>query len=84
MIKQAIADMNCELMQFYGATETSGAGTLLRPNEHDFNNEQNLKSCGTPLPLIEIRVVDPEGARRRRWRDGRIPDLHSLHLQRVF
>jgi acyl-CoA synthetase (AMP-forming)/AMP-acid ligase II len=61
LIKRAIAEMKCEFMQFYGATETSGAATLLRPNEHDFNNEQNLKSCGTPLPLIEIRIVDPSG-----------------------
>jgi acyl-CoA synthetase (AMP-forming)/AMP-acid ligase II len=61
LIKRAIAEMKCEFMQFYGATESSGAVTLLRPHEHDFNNEQNLKSCGTPLPLIEIRVVDPDG-----------------------
>ena len=61
LIKRAIAEMKCEFMQFYGATETSGAATLLRPNEHDFNNEQNLKSCGTPLPLIQIRIVDHAG-----------------------
>lgn len=61
LIKRAIAEMKCEFMQFYGATETSGAVTLLRPHEHDFNNEENLKSCGTPLPLIEIKIVDPAG-----------------------
>lgn len=61
VIKRAIAEMKCEFMQFYGATETSGAVTLLRPGEHDFSNEQNLKSCGTPLPLIEIKIVDPAG-----------------------
>lgn len=61
LIKRAIKEMNCEFMQFYGATESSGAVTLLRPGEHDFANEQNLKSCGTPLPLIEIRVCDPNG-----------------------
>jgi acyl-CoA synthetase (AMP-forming)/AMP-acid ligase II len=61
LIKRAIAEMKCEFMQFYGATETSGAVTLLRPHEHDFDNEHNLKSCGTPLPLIEIRIVDPNG-----------------------
>ena len=61
LIKRAIAEMKCEFMQFYGATETSGAVTLLRPHEHDFNNEENLKSCGTPLPLIEIRVADAAG-----------------------
>ncbi len=61
LIKRAIARMPCEFMQFYGATETSGAVTLLRPAEHDLANEQKLKSCGKPLPLIELRVVDAQG-----------------------
>jgi acyl-CoA synthetase (AMP-forming)/AMP-acid ligase II len=47
-------------MQFYGATESSGALTLLRPEQHDLDNEDKLKSCGTPLPLIEIKVVGPD------------------------
>ena len=61
LIRRAIACMPCEFMQFYGATETSGAVTLLRPAEHDLANEQKLKSCGKPLPLIELRVVDGDG-----------------------
>lgn len=61
LIKRALEAMPCEFMQFYGATETSGAVTLLRPNEHDLENENRLKSCGRPLPLIELRIVDEEG-----------------------
>lgn len=61
LIKRAIDAMPCEFMQFYGATETSGAVTLLRPNEHDLDNEEKLKSCGRPLPLIDLRIVDEQG-----------------------
>ncbi|MGE0487087.1 MAG: long-chain-fatty-acid--CoA ligase [Gammaproteobacteria bacterium] len=61
LIKRAIAAMPCEFMQFYGATETSGAVTLLRPNEHDLGNEQKLRACGRPLPLIDLRIVDENG-----------------------
>ncbi|MCB1745704.1 MAG: long-chain-fatty-acid--CoA ligase [Gammaproteobacteria bacterium] len=61
LIKRALAAMPCEFMQFYGATETSGAVTLLRPNEHDLADEGRLRSCGRPLPLIDLRIVDEHG-----------------------
>lgn len=61
LLKRALKEVGCEFMQFYGATETSGATTLLRPEQHDLNDERKLKSCGTPLPLMEIRIVDANG-----------------------
>jgi len=61
LIKRALQKMPCEFMQFYGATETSGAVTLLRPDQHDLSNEEHLKSCGTPLALITLRIVDEQG-----------------------
>jgi long-chain acyl-CoA synthetase len=61
LIRRALASMPCEFMQFYGATETSGAVTLLRPNEHDLGDEAKLRSCGRPLPLIDLRIVDEAG-----------------------
>jgi acyl-CoA synthetase (AMP-forming)/AMP-acid ligase II len=61
LIKRAIAAMPCEFMQFYGSTESGGAASILRPSEHDLENEEKLKSCGRPLPLIEFRIVDSEG-----------------------
>ncbi|MBL6749530.1 MAG: long-chain-fatty-acid--CoA ligase [Nevskia sp.] len=61
LLKRAMREMKCRFMQFYGATETSGAATLLRPEQHDPDNEARLRSCGTPLPLIEIKIVDGAG-----------------------
>jgi len=61
LLKRAISIMPCQFMQFYGQTETSGPVSLLRPDEHDLKNEQTLKSCGRPLPLIRLRVVDLNG-----------------------
>ena len=61
LIKRALLAMPCEFMQFYGATETSGAVTLLRPTEHDLEREDKLKACGRPLPLIDLRIVDDTG-----------------------
>jgi acyl-CoA synthetase (AMP-forming)/AMP-acid ligase II len=60
LLQRALSAMKCKFMQFYGATESSGAVTLLRPEQHDIDNESRLRSCGTPLPLIEVKVVDNE------------------------
>jgi acyl-CoA synthetase (AMP-forming)/AMP-acid ligase II len=61
LIRRAITVMPCRFMQFYGATESTGALSLLRPEEHDLSDESKLKSCGRPLPFIEFRIVDPVG-----------------------
>ena len=61
LIMRAIRAMPGKFMQFYGQTETSGPVCLLRPDEHDLGNEKKLKACGRPLPLIDLRIVDPAG-----------------------
>ncbi len=61
LLKRAISEMRCEFIQFYGATETASGVTFLRPAQHRLDDEQTLKSCGSPLPLIEIRVADADG-----------------------
>ena len=62
LIKRAITTMPGRFMQFYGSTEAGGASSILRPGEHDLNDEEKLKSCGRPLPLVEFRIVDGGGA----------------------
>lgn len=61
LIKRAIEVMPGKFMQFYGATEANGAFSILRPDEHDLENEDKLQSCGRPLPLIQFRIVDSDG-----------------------
>jgi len=61
LLQRALGEMKCQFMQFYGATESSGAITLLRPEQHVMDDEGKLKSCGTPLPLIDIKLIDPQG-----------------------
>jgi acyl-CoA synthetase (AMP-forming)/AMP-acid ligase II len=61
LITKAMAEMRCRFVQWYGATELVGAATLLRAEQHHFDREDQLKSCGTPVPLTEIRIVDSAG-----------------------
>ena len=61
VLERGLKAMRCGFMQFYGTTETAGAVTILRPAQHDLADSESLKSCGTPLPLVDIRLVDSSG-----------------------
>ncbi|MGH8997225.1 MAG: AMP-binding protein, partial [Acidimicrobiales bacterium] len=60
-IEQAITTLGCELRQFYGATETYII-TILRPDDHHPGDIDVRASCGAPVPLVAVRIVDPTGA----------------------
>ena len=52
----------CDFWQVYGLTETTGAITLLPPEDHDLAgpNSHRLRSCGKPGPGVEVRIVELE------------------------
>ena len=49
-------------MQVYGLTETTGATTILMPEDHDLTGPKRklLRSCGKIVPGMTLRVVDSE------------------------
>jgi acyl-CoA synthetase (AMP-forming)/AMP-acid ligase II len=59
-LQQALDTFNCDFVQFYGTTETFII-TLLRPEQHRLDNPDLLKSCGQPMPGVELRIVDAGG-----------------------
>jgi acyl-CoA synthetase (AMP-forming)/AMP-acid ligase II len=59
-LQQALDTFDCDFVQFYGTTETFII-TLLRPEQHRLDNPDLLKSCGQPMPGVELRIVDPTG-----------------------
>ncbi len=49
-----------DFLQVYGMTELSGVVTTLEPDAHrDASRPERLASAGTPIPGVELRVVDP-------------------------
>jgi acyl-CoA synthetase (AMP-forming)/AMP-acid ligase II len=59
-LQQALKVFGCDFVQFYGTTETFII-TLLRPEQHRLDNPDLLKSCGLPMPGVELRIVDANG-----------------------
>lgn len=59
-LHQALEMFGCDFVQFYGTTETFII-TLLRPEQHRLDSPDLLRSCGQPMPGVELRIVDPSG-----------------------
>ena len=60
LLLRAKARFACAFTQFYGMTETTGAGTLLADDAHD-PALGKLRSCGKAWAGMELRIVDGAG-----------------------
>jgi long-chain acyl-CoA synthetase len=60
LLRRAMSVMGCDFLQLYGITEHSGCLTYLAPEDHDPDHRPGLlRSCGKPLPWVELKVIDP-------------------------
>jgi len=62
LLKQAMDIFPCGFQQVYGLTETTGAITLLPPEDHDPADVKKLLSCGFAQKGVELRIVGEAGA----------------------
>jgi acyl-CoA synthetase (AMP-forming)/AMP-acid ligase II len=61
LLQHAAAVFRCDFIQYYGATETTGEVTCLGPDDHRGTRPERLRSCGRPLPGVELRIVGSDG-----------------------
>jgi acyl-CoA synthetase (AMP-forming)/AMP-acid ligase II len=61
LLKQAMKIFPCGFQQVYGLTETTGAITLLPPEDHDPNDAAKLLSCGYAQKGTRLRIVGDDG-----------------------
>lgn len=69
-LRRAREIFGCGFVQFYGMTESAGAGSTLSPGGHDLPGA--LTSCGKPWPGVEMAIVDGDG---RALPDGAIGEI---------
>ena len=62
LMKAAMERFGCGFVQMYGMTETSGTIVTLDPEDHVPEGSPRMRSVGKPLPGVELRIVDAEGA----------------------
>lgn len=65
VLMEAISTFNCEFVQAYGLTETTGAISILKPQDHDPGGDRAhlLRSCGQAIRNHQIRITDAETGR---------------------
>ena len=61
LLRQAMDIFPCGFQQVYGLTETTGAITLLPPDDHDPADAKKLLSCGYAQKGVELRIVGDGG-----------------------
>src|SRR5262249_36579064 len=61
LLERAQAVFGCDFVQYYGATETTGEVTCLAPEDHRGASPERLRSCGRPVPGVELRIVGGDG-----------------------
>lgn len=61
LLRTGMQTFGCDFVQGYGLTETCGAAICLAPADHDPAGSPRMRSCGRPLPGVEVRIVDPLG-----------------------
>ncbi|UZW57064.1 long-chain-fatty-acid--CoA ligase [Sphingobium sp. JS3065] len=60
-LRRARAALGCNFIQIYGMTENNGSTCYLTPADHAEGSEELLKSCGRPLPPIEMKIMNADG-----------------------
>jgi long-chain acyl-CoA synthetase len=62
VLARCLEVFGCRFAQVYGMTETTGAIVRLAHEDHDPSGPRRhlLRAAGTPLPGVELRIVDPD------------------------
>jgi fatty-acyl-CoA synthase len=60
-LEQALARIGPVFLQFYGQTESTALGTVLRRRDHDPAIPGRLTSCGQPVAYVRLQLQDDDG-----------------------
>ncbi|MFL5297887.1 MAG: long-chain-fatty-acid--CoA ligase [Phenylobacterium sp.] len=69
VLAQATERFGCGFIQFYGMTESTGAGTFLKPREHV---GELMRSCGKPWPQMDVKILREDGSEAETGEIGEI------------
>jgi acyl-CoA synthetase (AMP-forming)/AMP-acid ligase II len=62
LLRECMEVFGCGFCQQYGMTETSGAIAYLPPRDHDPDGNVRMRAAGLPMPGVEIKIIDAQGA----------------------
>ncbi len=84
LMKQAMEVIGCGFVQMYGMTETSGTIVALDPEDHVPEGSPKMRSVGTPMPGVEVKIIDENGASLPANAVGEIATRSSKNMSRYW
>ncbi|MEZ6023599.1 MAG: fatty acid--CoA ligase [Hyphomonadaceae bacterium] len=61
ILKRAVQMFQCQFVQMYGLTETTGAVTFLPAHDHEIGGNERMRSAGRAVYGVELNILDSEG-----------------------
>jgi O-succinylbenzoate-CoA ligase len=61
LLKEGVRRLNCEFLQSYGMTETSGTCAMLAPEDLADPQAPRMRAAGRAIPGAEIKIADING-----------------------
>ncbi|WP_255547970.1 fatty acid--CoA ligase [Erythrobacter ani] len=84
LMKQAMEVLGCGFVQMYGMTETSGTIVALDPEDHVPEGSPKMRSVGTPMPGVELKIIDEAGNEVPAGTVGEIATRSSKNMSRYW
>lgn len=84
LMREAMDVLGCGFVQMYGMTETSGTIVALDPEDHVPEGSPRMRSVGTPLAGVEIKIIDTEGNTVPAGTVGEIATRSSKNMSRYW
>jgi acyl-CoA synthetase (AMP-forming)/AMP-acid ligase II len=84
LMRQAMDVLGCGFVQMYGMTETSGTIVALDPEDHVPEGSPRMRSVGTPLPGVEVKIIDAAGDPVATGTVGEIATRSSKNMSRYW
>lgn len=89
VLRRAMDVFQCDFIQMYGMTETTGTVVNLTPDDHRralAGKPELLRSCGRPSIGVEVRIMDGDGREAATGEVGEIwvkSDTNMLHYHNL-
>ncbi|MHA7820478.1 MAG: fatty acid--CoA ligase [Erythrobacter sp.] len=84
LMKEAMEVLGCGFVQMYGMTETSGTIVALDPADHVPEGSSRMRSVGTALAGVELKVIDEEGKEVPTGTVGEIATRSAKNMARYY
>ena len=84
LMREAMDVLGCGFVQMYGMTETSGTIVALDPEDHVPEGSPRMRSVGTPLPGVEVKIIDEDGNTLPANTVGEIATRSSKNMSRYW